>query len=198
MLTVLNLYVVDKIFNEEATIPLKPITKMLYINCLTYHFKDKKPIVSNAIAFEIFIKDIPNYDKHEKSFQELHKSGLIAIGLKTVVFNNVWGQHIDRSKLDKVDAMLYVAGFTFHKPITFKKELDENQSLFELCAMKYKINQSQVKKLIELFIKEQSTFEKTYSNFSDCIRHFTMWAAKNLDKVPKEIVKSNNKILGLQ
>jgi hypothetical protein len=197
MLTVLNLYVIDKIFNEESTTPLRPMTKILYINCLTYQFKEKKPTVSNAIAFEIFIKDIPNYDKHERAFVELHKSSLIAIGLKTVVFNNVWGKHIDRRKLDKVDPMEYVAGFSFHGAMTFKKELYENQSLFELCGMKYKINEMQVKRLIELFIKEQSTFEKTYSNFSDCIRHFTMWAAKNLDKVPKEIVKSNGKLLGL-
>ena len=197
MLTILNLYVIDKIFNEESTIPLTPMSKMLYINCLTYHFKDKKPTVASAVSFEIFIKDIPNYDKHEKSFVELHKGGLIAIGLKTIVFNNVWGKHIDRRQLEKVNPVEYVAGFSFKPVKEFKKELQESQSLIELCGMKYKINEGQVKNLIELFIKEQSTFEKTYSNFSDCIRHFTMWAAKNLDKAPKEVVKSSGKILGL-
>ena len=197
MLTVLNLYTIDKIFKEESAIELKPLTKMLYINCLIYHFKDKKPTVSCSVAFEIFISEVKDYDKYEKLFIELHKSGLITIGLKTIVFNNVWGRHIDRSRLDKVNPVEYVAGFSFHPVNHFKKELEQNRGLFDLCGMKYKINESQVKKLIDLFVVEQTTFEKTYSNFSDCIKHFTMWAGKNLDKAPKEIVKSNNKILGL-
>jgi hypothetical protein len=197
MLTVINLYTIDKIFNEESTIKLKPLTKMLYINCLMHHFKDKKPTVSSAVAFEIFINEIKEYDKFEKLFQELHKAGLITIGLKSIVFNNVWGKHIDRSKLDKVNPTEYVAGFSFKPALDFKKELLENESLVDLCGMRYKINKGQVMSLIELFIKEQGTFEKTYSNFSDCIRHFTMWAGKNLDRAPKEIVKSNNKLLGL-
>jgi hypothetical protein len=197
MLTILNLYVIDKIFNEESTISLTPMSKMLYINCLTHHFKDKKPTVSSAVSFEIFIKDIPNYNKHEKSFIELHKAGLIAIGLKTIVFNNVWGKHIDRSQLEKVNAVEYVAGFSFKPALDFKKELLENESLMDLCGMRYKINKIQIKNLIDFFIKEQTTFEKTYQNFSDCIRHFTMWAGKNLDKVPKDVVKSNGKILGI-
>lgn len=196
MLNLINLYVIDKIFSESEY-KISTNSKMLYINCLIHHFRDKKPTVSNAVAFEIFISDIPNYEKYDKQFQELHKANLIVIGLKSIVFNNTWGKHIDRSKLDKVNPMEYVAGFSFQGIEAFQKELYDNDSLFELCEMRYKINKVQTKKLMELFIKEQVTFKKTYNNFSDCIKHFTMWVGKNLDKAPKDTVKSQGKILGI-
>jgi hypothetical protein len=196
MLTVINLYTIDKIFNEDAEIKLSTMAKMLYVNCLTHHFKGKTPTVSNAVAFDIFKNDIPNYMKYERVFEELHKAGLVVVGINAVSFVNCWGKHIDRSLLDKVSPQEYVAGFQFQTPEQFKDELLKNQTLYELTAMKHKISKRQLETLIELFVKEQTTFDKKYQNFADCIKHFTYWIPHNLDKTTKENIKSSSKLLG--
>lgn len=196
MLTVINLYTIDKILNEDAEIKLSTMAKMLYINCLTYHFKNKKATVSNAVAFDIFKNDIPNYEKYNKIFEELHKAGLVIVGMNAVSFNNLWGKHIDRSLLDKVSPQEYVAGFQFQTPEQFKDELMKNQTLYELTSMKYNVSKKQLESLIFLFVKEQTTFDKKYHNFADCIKHFTYWIPHNLDKTTKEHIKSTSKLLG--
>jgi len=196
MLTVINLYTIDKIF-ENAKGKLSPMTKMIYINCLMHYFRDKKSTVANAVAFELFEEDFKDYEKFKKNMQELHKAGLVTIGIKSIVFNNMWGQYIDRRQLEKVNVEEFVAGFSFREPKAFKEELLKSGSLYELCSMKYKLGKGQVQKLIDIFILEQTTAEKTYQNFSDCIKHFSNWAGKNTDQAPKEIVKSTGKILGL-
>lgn len=196
MLQVINLFVIDKIFKEVAEVNVSPMSMMLYINCLTFHFKDKPATVSGAVAFEIFEEDIKNYDKYKPFFQELHKAKLITIGSKSIVFNNVWGKFIDRSKLDKVKPEEYVAGFTFRLASSFKEELIASQQLIELAQMKHKINKGQVERLIEMFILEQDAFQKKYINFSECIKHCSYWMGMNADKAPKEVVKSGGKILG--
>ena len=196
MLTIINLYAINKIFTEDAQADLSPLAKMLYINCLTHHFKDKQPSVANAVAFDIFINDIKGYDKFQHYFEELHKAGLVAITFDRVSFANAWGRHIDRSKLNNVNPNTYVAGFTFSSPEEFKNELIGNRGLLELSGMKYKINERQVEFLITLFVKEQTTLEKKYINLADCTKHFIYWIPANIDKAPKENVKSTNKLLG--
>lgn len=196
MLTVINLYVIDKIINEVAECKLSNNAKMLYINCLTYHFKNKKPTVANAVAFEIFKNDIPSYNKYERTFEELHKAGLVIVGMNAVSFNNCWGQHINKSLLDRVSPQEYVAGFQFQTPEQFKEELLNSQMLYELTSMKYKVSKRQLELLIDLFVKEQTTFDKKYNNFADCIKHFTYWIPHNTDKAPKENIKSSAKLLG--
>lgn len=196
MLTVINLYTIDKIFNEDAEIKLSTMAKMLYLNCITYHFKNKKATVSNAVAFDMFKNDIPNYMKYERVFEELHKSGLVVVGINAVSFINCWGKHIDRSLLDKVSPQEYVAGFQFQTPEQFKDELLKNQTLYELVSMKYKVSSRQLESLIGLFVTEQTTFDKKYHNFADCIKHFTYWIPHNLDKTTKENIKSSGKLLG--
>ena len=99
MLTVINLYTIDKIF-EEAESKITPLAKMLYINCIIHHFRDKKPTVASAVAFDLFMNDIPDYKRYEKLFEELHKGGLVIIGDTRVSFPNLWGKHIDRSMLE--------------------------------------------------------------------------------------------------
>lgn len=196
MLGVLNLYVIEKIFNEESEIKLTAMSQMIYINCLMHHFKNKPANVSSAIAFEILEEDFKNFHKYSNNIKELSDAGLITRGIKSIVFNNVWGKHIDKSKLDKVNVQEYVAGFQFQSVTSFKEELLNSRKLIELAQMKYKIANSQINKLIELFVVEQETFEKKYSNFSDCIKHCIYWMATNSEKVSKEVVKSNAKILG--
>jgi len=196
MLTVINLYTIDKILNEEAEVKLSPLAKMLYIGCLTHHFKNKKPTVASAVAFDMFMNDIPDYTKYEKLFQELHKAGLVVIGNTEVRFNNCWGKHIDRSKLDKVSPEEYVAGFTFLPASKYKEEMLKSQSLVELTLMKNKITRKQFEALLELFVKEQDTFEKKYTGYTDCARHFSSWIPYNVSKTQGEVVKSSSKILG--
>lgn len=196
MLKIINLFVIDKIFTEVSEINLSAISKMLYINCLTYHFKDKPAKVSSSVAFEILNKEVPNYNKYEKYFIELHKAELIVLSDSKILFNNVWGQYIDRSKLEKVTPDEYVAGFSFQSVLSFKDELFNNQKLYELVMMKNKLTKIQIDKLLDLFIKEQETFETKYNNFSECVKHFSYWISKNIDSLPKNVVVSSGKILG--
>jgi hypothetical protein len=62
MLKVINLYVIDRIF-MECDSKISPKAKMLYINCLTHHFKEKSPLVSNAVAFEMFEEDFGDFSR---------------------------------------------------------------------------------------------------------------------------------------
>lgn len=199
MLKVINLYVIDRIF-MECDSKISPKAKMLYINCLTHHFKEKSPLVSNAVAFEMFEEDFGDFSRFRVPMQELHKAGLIEIGVNKIAFNNTWGKHIDRSQLEKVNAMEYVAGFSFNGIEHFKADLINNNSIIELASMKYSIKKDDLPALIELFIAEQKTFDKKYSGFSDCIKHFTYWLPNNIKKLSTQTpttVKSKGKILGI-
>lgn len=196
MLTIINLYTINKIFTEVATNKLTINAKMLYLNCLTYHFKNKKATIVNVIAFDMFKNDIPNYEIHQKTFEELHKSELIIIRHDAICFVNVWGKYIDRNQLEKVGVDTYVAGFQFQSVNSFIEEMRKSTSLYELCQMKHKISVRQVDLLLELFYKEQVSIEKKYSGYSDCAKHFINWIPNNVSKVPKENVKSKSKLLG--
>jgi hypothetical protein len=194
MLKVLNLYVIDQIFNEFEG--LSASSKIIYINCLMHHFRNKAANVSSAIAFDLFKEDFGDFEKYKMNFQELHKARLVELGYDKISFNNVWGKYIDWSQLEKVSANVYVGGFQMKTIKDFKKDLISNQSLIDLAQMKYHLSKTQVEKLISLFIKEQETYEKTYMNLSDAIRHCTFWIGTNSVKVPAETIKSKGKILG--
>jgi hypothetical protein len=196
MLNVITLSTIDNIFTLVATNKLTTNAKMLYINCLTYHFKNKKPTIINAVAFDIFKTDIPNYDRYQKSFEELHKAELVIIRENAISFTNSWGKFIDRSQLEKVMADTYVAGFQFQGVNAFIEEMRKSASLYELCQMKHKISLRQVELLLELFYKEQLSISKTYNGYSDCAKHFINWIPNNVSKVPQENVKSKSKLLG--
>jgi hypothetical protein len=79
----------------------------------------------------------------------------------------------------------------------FLNDLRTNEHLVQLCGMKYRLSAYQVKALVEIFINEQLTFGKMYRSNGECIKHCTYWIGSNVDKAPKEAVKSNGKILGL-
>lgn len=188
MLTIINLFVIDKIFNEESEFKLSSSAQSLYLNCMIHHFKTKKPTMLGAVAFSIFINDIKNYSKFEKVFQELHKAGLVIISEKEVAFQNLWGKYIDRSKLDKATPDEIVAGFTSHKASFFKEEMLRSSILIETAQMKYKIDEGQITELLSLFVMEQDSFEKTYGNYSDCAKHFSNWIPKSIAKMKSEMV----------
>jgi hypothetical protein len=199
MLKVINLYVIDMIF-EEAQDKLSPKAKMLYINCIMHHFRNKDATVVNSVAFDMFEEDFGDFSKYRVSMQELHKAGLIEIGANKIAFHNKWGQHIDRSKLEKVTAEHYVAGFSFNNIEYYEKDLKSNQSVVELAQMKYKISKDNIIQLTDLFIQEQKAFDKKYSSFADCAKHFSYWLPNQIKQAPKEANKqviSKGKILGL-
>jgi hypothetical protein len=196
MLTIINLFVIDKIFNEVATKKLSIQSMMIYINCLTYHFKEKKASVINSYAFDIFKNDIPNYKKYQIVFEELHKAELVMIREDAISFLNCWGKYIDHSLLEKVDAYTYVAGYNPQGVDAFAQEMQKSVQLKELCCMKQKVTMAQCDLLLDMFIKEQKSIQKTYSGYTDCSKHFINWIPANIDKVPKEVVKSKNKLLG--
>jgi hypothetical protein len=195
MLEVITLFTINKIF-ENAECKLSAYSQMLYINCLIHYFKDKTPKVSSATAFEINKADFNSYDKYKKNLEQLNEAGLITIGENSIVFNNVWGQYIDRDKLEKVSPYEYVANFSYKPVKEFENELRGSVNIRELAKLKYKLNDNQIDRLIETFIKEQVTFEKTYPNFSECIKHCSYYIGQNIDKVQKETIKNNTKILG--
>jgi hypothetical protein len=196
MLNVITLNTIDNIFTLVATNKLTTNAKMLYINCLTHHFKDKKATIVNAVAFEIFKSDIPNYEKHQKVFEVLHKAELVIIREDAIGFVNAWGKYIDRSQLERVNVDTYVAGFSFQGVSAFIEEMRKNVGLHELCAMKHKISMRQVESLLDMFQKEQISIDKKYCGYSDCAKHFINWIPNNASKVPQENVKSKSKLLG--
>jgi hypothetical protein len=191
MLKVINLYVIDRIFRDVSRKKLSPNAQILYINCLTHHFKNLEPKEVNCNAFEILIDEFPNFKKYTKVLTELEEEGLIDVGNGRVMFYNEWSKFIDRNMLDI--PMQEVTS----KPIAeFKNELIESDSLIELSSLKFKISKLQVAKLIELFVVEQTAFKKEYLSVGDCIKHCSNWMQYNHHKVPKEIIKSGNKMLG--
>jgi hypothetical protein len=194
MLKVLNLYIIDQIFSEAVGV--SAMSKMIYINCLMHHFRNKPPTASSVMAFDLFKDDFGNFEKYKRNFQELHKAGLVELGFDKISFNNTWGKHIDWSQLEKVSANVYVGGLQFKTIKDFEKDLRGNYKMSELAQMKFHISAQQVEKLVELFIKEQETYEKTYMNLSDAMRHCTSWIGVNSAKVPSETIKSKGKILG--
>ena len=89
----------------------------------------------------------------------------------------------------------------------FNRATDDNINLYAIKIMSDKdsthwisIKKDDLPALIELFIAEQKTFDKKYSGFSDCIKHFTYWLPNNIKKLTTQTpttVKSKGKILGI-
>lgn len=191
MLKIINLYIIDKIFNQVASCKLSAKAQMLYINCLTHHFRHLEAKTYNCNAFDIMIDEFPSFDKFKDLLKELDNASLVEISNGRILFYNVWSQFINKSLLDNPTQEI------LQKPILeFKEELLSSEQLIELSMMKYKLSKLQVLRLIELFVKEQDSFKKCYLTYSDCIKHCTYWLAQNHHKIPKEVVKSNNKMLG--
>jgi hypothetical protein len=177
MLKLINLFVIKSIFDKHK---VSPLSQMIYINCLTHHFKDLDATEENSMAFELFESDF-EYEKYKLNFQELHKAKLIVLDNRIIRFNNTWGTFIDRTMLTKKEA---------------KKDIYkclDGQEFLELVCMKNKVNMDAVKVLIGKFIKEQIALGKNHYNESDCRKHFLYWVRFNVSE--GQIVKSKGKIL---
>ena len=193
MLNHFNLNVIDKIFQLETKGKLSSQAKMLYINCITHHFKNKEAHIGTLNQFALLMSNVPNFETHYPLFSELNESGLVTITNDSVIFKNTWSKYMNVSNLKggsetRINANNFADAFT--------DEMYNSHQLVELCAMKNKISKVQVNKLMQLFFAEQTAIQTKYGNESECRKHFIYWIANNLDKVSNENVKSNAKILG--
>ena len=198
----MNFWVLEQIFDNEVKNPLSRRAKTFYINCLMHRFKNRPARITQASAFNLTNEEFGNISRYNTLLSELHKAELVVVCSEYVTFLNVWGKYIDRSQLEKVAPDEYVAGFNFSGVGQFEQELRTNQLLHETILMKYRdLKESELSKLIDLFIKEQLAFEKRYNGWSDVSKHFTYWVGHNVGKKndTKETsskVVSKNKILG--
>jgi hypothetical protein len=191
----ITLSTLDRIFKEKAEIEIKPLTKMLYINVLTHHFKSLEANEKNLSAFDMFPKDL-QYEKFENQYQELHKAKLITIGNTFITFNNVWGSYIDRYSLNEIKKATYESSMKTAE--FFKEEMLKNQSMFEVIGMKHKLTRITLLKMIDIFITEQKAIQNKYENASEVTKHFIHWSGSYASKIhtTPEVVKSKNKIIG--
>lgn len=189
MLNIIDLAVIKGIFDKAQAIKKIPASsKMVYINCLMFHFQDKPASFFNAGSFEIPF-DIAKYENFKTEYNLLHAAGLISFNDKTIQFNNVWGKLIHANRYENVD--IETNGVD-----QYIQALKSNNTMIEVTAMKNHISLPQVTKLIDLFILEQQGLKKVYRNESDCLKHCSYWIGHNKESLPDKIVKSSSKILG--
>tara|TARA_R110001632_G_scaffold83288_2_gene184438 strand:+ start:7741 stop:8331 length:591 start_codon:yes stop_codon:yes gene_type:complete len=196
MLDLITLNTIDKVFIERDCKTLSVSSQYLYIRCLMYHFKNKKPNVKNQESFDLLFNDIPKYRTWENNFKALQTKGLVTVTDNSIHFVNVWGQYIDRKMLkenapenSKKEKDLYVE---------YEKEILMNSTLLEMCCMKQKLSLNKIKRLLKDFITEQKAFNNTYGDSSECGKHFHYWLNNNSKNVTNEKVTSTSQILGKQ
>lgn len=194
MYRLLNFEVISRIFSEVATAKVSSMSKMLYINCLMHHFKDKQTTDEDSMAFEMFESDIKNYNKWKKNFEELHKAKIITITDKLILFNNTWGQFIDRTQIVKKPNLLAISTAE-----GFREGLFQNKSAIEVIGMKYNVAQNKIISMMDIFIKEQEAIGTGYNDAGEVTKHFIYWFGSNINKVEtkNETVTSKGKIIGL-
>jgi hypothetical protein len=193
MLSAITLLVLERIFAQHSKTKLGASTQMLYINCLTKHFKSLDCIEPNSHQFELFESDFPNFITWHPRLVELHRAGLINIVGKTIIFINVWGQYIDRSVYESNELSI---GFEVKTAKTFEEELKSSQSLIDLCGIKYHSTPKQTKQLMEVFLYEQEATGTKYLDEGAIKKHFINWFPKNLERVREIRVSSQTKLLG--
>lgn len=200
MLEIITLQVLRNIFDIECSKKLSAMGKMVYINSLIWHFEDKEPNHANLKGFDISRLKIKNYSKFSNYYEEMQRCGLVVVNEKTITFLDVWSKHIDKKRLERITPDEFVAMSNLKEIDAFEHELIGNRGLFELARMKHKLNEQQVSKMVEIFIKEQKTTKKLYSGASDCIRHCTNWISTNHEKLRTAVTaqKIGGKILGLE
>lgn len=199
MLDIITLKVIRNIFDLECIHKLSAMTKIVYINSLIWHFEDKEPNHANLKGFDISRIKIKNYQKFANYYEEMQKAGLVIITEKNITFIDHWSKHIDKKRLERVNIEEYVAMSNL-KPISdFEDELLNSQGLYEMAHIRNRLNKQSTESLLNVFIKEQKTVNKLYTNTGECIKHFLFWLPKNQDKL-KHVTqpKTGNRILGLE
>lgn len=185
MLKLISLWTFKKIF-ERSKITLSSSAKMLYINCMIHHFEELDERESNSHAFKIYEGEI-EMGKYMKSFSELQRAGLVQIEDNGVIFENHWGQFIDRSALIK--SLHPTNTIAYHE-----QELLSSQTLFEYVSRTNRITKESYEQLLKKFIEEQKALNKVYADYNDVSRHFFFWIQK---QKPTTSQGSSTKILGM-
>jgi hypothetical protein len=193
MLSAITLEVIDKIFSKHTVNKIGASTQMLYINCLTKHFRNLECKETNAQQFPLFTTEFPNYEVWKPKLVELHHAGLVSIMGDTIFFINHWAQYIDRTVYDKTDQII---GFDIKTIVNFEEDLRNSQSLLNLCAIKNQITPSQTLQLLDLFIFEQTALATKYLDEGAVKKHFLNWLPKNVEELKKKRVTSQTKLLG--
>ena len=192
MLKLINLFVLDKIFEEH--LPLPASVKMIYINCLMKHFKDLEATEKNAMGFSIS-KSTFDYKAFENHFDCLRTSGLVSIHEDEIMFKNAWGQLIDRSQLGRETKE---QRFSFNAD-DLAEQLYSNERIKELCQMKYKMNPEEVNVKMILFVKTQQIAEERYLNAGKFSSHFIYWLAsqtRDFNNSQNTTQQKKSKLLG--
>lgn len=193
MLKQLNLYVIDKIFTEVAKISLSAKAQMVYLNCLTYYFKDKQHNEENCQSFFLTFSEHPKLDNYKSQWIELENAGLIVLSNDNIFFKNVWISYVKKPFDSIIPPQNYVGAFEIKSFDEFKSDLLNNDALRELCSMKYKVIDENYERLVEMFLTEQKAFNKKYINSTDLIKHFSFWIPHNAQK---NVEKKKPKLLG--
>jgi len=193
MLSAITLEVIDKIFSKNTVTKVGASTQMLYINCLTKHFRNLECKIENAQQFPLFTTEFPNYEVWKSKLVELHHAGLVSIMGDTIFFINHWSQYIDRSVYEKSEQII---GFDIKTVANFENDLRNSESLMSLCGMKNQITPSQTQQLLDLFIYEQTALATKYLDEGAVKKHFLNWLPKNVEELKKKRVTSQTKLLG--
>lgn len=193
MLKVLNLFVIDRIFESIKSYGLSSSDKMVYISCLIHHFKNLEASKNNSMAFKIYKKDL-DWSKFEPVMRNLEKATLVTIDKEIVYFNNFWSPYINPKELEQKTPEIESKPKNIDQ---FAKDLLENTSMLELLQLKYKISKIMTEKMITLFVTEKKAINAEYTDAGAFSKHFIYWVADNHNKVASTKVKSENKILGL-
>ena len=196
MIKLFNLLVIDNIFKHEVKNPsrLTHTCRVIYINCLTHHFKNLEPSILNSMGFELSFEDYPKLKKFLPEWRILESEGLVSIYSNGIGFKRVWANYIDTRYLETIPPINYIGAMELQQNNDIKKQLLENEQLVELCAMKYKVAKDLYPKMVDLFLTEQIAFGKKYVSISDCIKHFSFWIPHNLNALNVE--KKKPKLLG--
>ena len=192
MLKLISLWTLDRIFDRAKT-PLSGMAKMIYINCLMYHFDKLEPTTENAVAFEIFDTEL-DYGKFETLFVELHKAGFVIIKEKSIYFENHWGQFIDRSQLSRT-AEGYVNSSFQNGIDCYADNLRASISLQAHIIKNHSISEIRYGLLLNEFIEEQKATGHTYNSYKDVSSHFYFWIAKKKTNMPEK--GKSSQILGM-
>lgn len=191
MLTVLDLNTIDQIFTTEATDKLKAASKMLYINCLMHHFRDKQPTFSDSHSFELTYSEA-QYEKFKARYDDLKASGLITYHDHFIRFENKWNEYIDHNRFDRqLDNNINSAE-------DYRNILKQKENGLSIVGSRNRLPIEKVKQLVDIFIDEQAAVDKTYKDENDCFKHFMYWTQNNKQLVTSSSASSTAKILGEQ
>ena len=169
MLKTITLHTINEIF-KEADSPLSAQEKMTYISCLIHHFKNLEPSEKNAMQFSVG-KDAASFDRYSATYHSLCLAGLIGIEKDEIIFQNTWGQHIDRSVLTSESD----SKSPINEIGNYANELRQTTSISEFIMRTYKLKGSEYVTALEDFVEEQAATKRVYNSFRDVLGHFKNW-----------------------